>query len=111
MLFRSALFSLKMAILVLTLIGCVFFYRFFCRTLCPLGAIYGLFNKISIFHLEVDSHRCVGCGKCKEVCGMEVDPVKTPDSPECIRCGACVDVCPADALHLGFSTKCKKNLS
>ena len=107
----GALFSLKMAILVLTLIGCVFFYRFFCRTLCPLGAIYGLFNKISIFHLEVDSHRCVGCGKCKEVCGMEVDPVKTPDSPECIRCGACVDVCPADALHLGFSTKCKKNLS
>lgn len=107
----GSLFSLKMTILILTLIGCVFFYRFFCRTLCPLGAIYGLFNKISIVHLEVDRHRCVGCGKCKDVCGMEVNPVQTPNAAECIRCGACVDVCPADALRLGFSTKCKKNLS
>ncbi|MCX4324313.1 MAG: 4Fe-4S binding protein [Lachnospiraceae bacterium] len=107
----GSLFSLKMTILILTLIGCVFFYRFFCRTLCPLGAIYGLFNKISIVHLEVDRHRCVGCGKCKDVCGMEVNPVQTPNAAECIRCGACVDVCPADALYLGFSIKCKKNLS
>ncbi len=106
----GSLFSLKMTILILTLIGCVFFYRFFCRTLCPLGAIYGLFNKISIVHLEVDRHRCVGCGKCKDVCGMEVNPVQTPNAAECIRCGACVDVCPADALYLGFSIKCKKNL-
>ncbi len=106
----GSLFSLKMTILILTLIGCVFFYRFFCRTLCPLGAIYGLFNKISIVHLEVDRHRCVGCGKCKDACGMEVNPVQTPNAAECIRCGACVDVCPADALYLGFSIKCKKNL-
>ena len=101
----GSLFSLKMTILVLTLIGCVFFYRFFCRTLCPLGAIYGLFNKISILHLEVDSHKCVGCGKCKNVCGMEVDPVQTPNAAECIRCGACVDVCPTGAVCLTCRTK------
>lgn len=101
----GSLFSLKMTILVLTLIGCVFFYRFFCRTLCPLGAIYGLFNKISIFHLEVDRHKCVGCGKCKDVCGMEVDPVQTPNAAECIRCGACVDVCPTGAVCLTCRTK------
>lgn len=101
----GTLFSLKMAILVLTLCGCVFFYRFFCRTLCPLGAIYGLFNKISFIHLEVDSHKCVGCGKCKAVCGMEVDPVQTPNAAECIRCGACVDVCPTGAVCLTCRTK------
>lgn len=101
----GSLFSLKMTILVLTLIGCVFFYRFFCRTLCPLGAIYGLFNKISILHLEVDRHKCVGCGKCKDVCGMEVDPVQTPNAAECIRCGACVDVCPTGAVCLTSRTK------
>lgn len=106
----GTLFSLKMAILILTVIGCVFFYRFFCRILCPLGAIYGLFNKISIFHLEIDSHKCVGCGKCKEACKMEVDPVKTPGSMECIRCGACVDACPTGAVCLGFSAKCGKTL-
>lgn len=106
----GTLFSLKMAILILTVIGCVFFYRFFCRVLCPLGAIYGLFNRISIFHLEIDSHKCIGCGKCKEACKMEVDPVKAPDSMECIRCGACVDACPTGAVCLGFSAKCGKTL-
>lgn len=106
----GALFSLKMAILIMTIIGCVFFYRFFCRVLCPLGAIYGLFNKISILHLETDSHKCIGCGKCREACKMDVDPVKTPDSPECIRCGACVDACPAGAVFLGFSAKRDKTL-
>lgn len=98
----GALFSLKAAVLILTLIGCVIVYRFFCRVLCPLGAIYGLFNKISLFRLEVDNHKCIGCGKCKEVCKMEVDPVKTPDSAECIRCGACADICPAGAVCMGF---------
>ena len=98
----GALFGLKAAILILTLIGCVIVYRFFCRVLCPLGAIYGLFNKISLFRLEVDNHKCIGCGKCKEVGKMEVDPVKTPDSAECIRCGACADICPAGAVCMGF---------
>lgn len=100
----GALFTLKAAILAVTLIGCVLIYRFFCRTLCPLGAIYGLFNRISIYHLEVDGDKCVKCGKCSRVCGMEVDPVRTPGSAECIRCGACADACPVGAIHLGFRT-------
>ena len=98
----GSLFSLKMAILILTIVGCVFVYRFFCRTMCPLGAIYGLMNKISVYHLEIDKHKCVNCGKCRQVCKMEVDPVKTPDSAECIRCGACASVCPKDAIYIGF---------
>lgn len=98
----GALFTLKMAILLVTILGCILIYRFFCRTLCPLGAIYGLFNKISIYHLEVDEHRCNGCGKCKRACQMEVDPVRNPQSAECIRCGACVDACPQSAIRLGY---------
>ena len=70
--------------------------------MCPLGAIYGLMNKISVYHLEIDKHKCVNCGKCRQVCKMEVDPVKTPDSAECIRCGACASVCPKDAIYIGF---------
>ena len=101
----GSLFSLKMAILILTIVGCIVVYRFFCRTMCPLGAIYGLMNKISIYHLEIDKNKCVNCGKCKQVCKMEVDPVKTPNSAECIRCGACVSACPKEAINMGF---CKK---
>lgn len=96
---------MKMAVLIVTIIGCVLIYRFFCRVLCPLGAIYGLLNKISIYRLEVDAHKCVNCGKCKRICKMEVDPVKTPDSAECIRCGACADTCPEGALCLRFRMK------
>lgn len=99
------LFSLKMLILIITIVGSIGIYRFFCRVACPLGAIYGLMNKVSFYRLEVDSHQCVKCGKCKSTCKMEVDPVQKPDSAECIRCGACAEVCPKDAISLGFRTK------
>lgn len=96
------LFSLKMVILLGTILGCMSIYRFFCKAICPLGAIYGLLNKISIYHLEVDTAACVSCGKCAGACKMDVDPVKNPNSAECIRCGVCRDACPAGAIHLGF---------
>lgn len=96
------LFFLKTAILVVTILGCLFFYRFFCRVLCPLGVIYGFMNKISIYHLEVDQKKCVGCGKCSRVCRMDVNPVNKPDSVECIRCGECAEACPVQAIWLGF---------
>lgn len=96
------LFFLKLALLLATIAGCVLIYRFFCRAACPLGAIYGLMNKISVCRLRVDGQKCVSCGKCRKICKMEVDPVKNPDSAECIRCGACAAACPADAIHIGF---------
>lgn len=101
----GALFDLKIAVLILTIIGSMSIYRFFCKVICPLGAIYGLMNKISIYHLEVNRDQCVNCGKCSRVCKMDVDPVKHPDSAECIRCGACAEVCPTQAVSLGM---CKK---
>lgn len=103
------LFFVKAVILIGTIVGCVLIYRFFCKALCPLGAIYGLLNKISIYHLEVDHHKCVGCGKCASVCKMDVDPVKTPNSAECIRCGNCKAVCPVKAIHMGFGSCKEKN--
>ncbi len=104
----GSLFSLKMFILIATIICCIFIYRFFCKALCPLGAIYGIMNKVSIYHLEIDKNKCTGCGKCKNTCKMEVNPVEKPDSAECIRCGECVHACQAEALYLGFKLSGKK---
>lgn len=98
----GALFGLKASILVLTLIGCVFIYRFFCKMICPLGAIYGLLNKISMYHIEIDDDKCTECGRCAKVCKMNVDPAKNPNSAECIRCGKCAESCPSKAIHMGF---------
>jgi polyferredoxin len=96
------LFALKTAIALGTVLGCLAVYRFFCRVLCPSGAIYGLFNKISLYRIRLKKENCVGCGACSRVCKMGVDPSFAPDSPECIRCGDCVKVCRFSALASGF---------
>ena len=99
---------MKMTILFGTILGSLLIYRFFCKGLCPLGVIYGLMNKVSIYHLEVDQSKCIGCGKCSRICMMDVDPVKKPDSVECIRCGKCARECPRHAITIGFGKKKEK---
>ena len=102
------IFSVKLIILLGVLLGCMLVYRFFCKVMCPLGAIYGLLNKVSLYHLTVDREKCNGCGSCSRVCRMDVDPVRTPDSMECIRCGECREACPQKAIHLGFGMERKQ---
>ena len=72
------------------------------KHLCPLGAFYALFNKVSLFGMKVDEHKCVSCGKCAKVCKMDVDVTKTPNSTECIRCGKCISACPTDAVSFQY---------
>ncbi len=96
------IFALKMTILVIVIAGCIFVKRFFCKVFCPLGAFYGLMNKISIYHMSLDKSMCVRCGMCAAVCDMDVDPVKELKSPECIRCGKCVSACPKKALKFSL---------
>ena len=98
----GALFSVKACILIITLIGCLSVCRFFCKVMCPRGAIYGLLNKVSIYHMECNKKTCVSCGKCHNICPMDVDPVKNPNSAECIRCGKCVASCPKESRALKF---------
>ena len=98
----GALFSWKAFLLIVTIVGSILVYRFFCKIACPLGAIYGLLNKISFYRLTIDENKCIRCGKCARICPMDVDPVKSPQSAECIRCGACAAACPTGAIRLGF---------
>lgn len=97
------LFDWKVFLLLSILVLSMFTYRPFCKFLCPLGAVYGMMNPISLYHLRVDEDKCIDCGLCKKACKMGIDPRKTPNSPECIRCGDCARVCPTGAIAKGFS--------
>lgn len=101
----GTLFSFKMCILIATLIGCLMVCRFFCKVMCPLGAIYGLLNKVSLYHMVIDKDRCISCGMCSANCPMDVDPVKNPNSAECIRCGKCTEQCPGQVLEIRFKKR------
>ena len=98
----GGLFTWKLCILLAVAVLSVLFYRPFCKWLCPLGAFYALFNKVSLLQMKVDANACISCGKCVKVCSMDVDVTKTPDHAECIRCGKCVLACPTGAVRFRY---------
>ena len=102
----GALFTWKCSILLGVVVLSVVFYRPFCKWLCPLGAIYALLNKVSLFQMKVDKHKCISCGKCAQACKMDVDVTQTPNHTECIRCGMCIRACPTNAVcfRYGFGS-------
>lgn len=89
------LFTWKFAILVVVVVACVFIYRAFCRFICPLGAIYGLFCRLSLLGVKLDKNKCIDCGLCIEGCKMDIKHV---GDHECIQCGECIPVCPVQAI-------------
>ena len=88
-------FVWKFSLLVAFIVCSVFIFRFFCRFFCPLGAIYGFFNRIALLGVRVDKDSCTDCGKCVSVCKMDV---KRVGDHECINCGACISACPTKAI-------------
>lgn len=99
------LFAWKICLLALIILLSIKYYRPFCKYLCPLGAVYGLFNPIAFYRLTVDTKTCTECRICQKACKMDIPVYKTPNSPECIRCGDCQAKCP----HGCISSTFKKN--
>jgi ferredoxin-type protein NapH len=95
-------FWLKIAILAVFLLWMMVTKRPFCRTACPLGAIWSMFNPISLYRLEVDGDSCNRCDKCREVCPVDINVYDNPNSAECIRCLECKGACPNGAVTSGF---------
>jgi ferredoxin-type protein NapH len=96
-------FWLKMGILLFFLIWMVLSKRPFCRAVCPLGAMLGLFNRVSLYRMAVDDGKCTTCVRCREVCPVDIDISDDPNSPSCIRCLECKKACQEGAITSGFS--------
>ena len=90
------MFTWKFALFCAIAVACVFIYRAFCRFICPLGAIYGFFNKIALLGIKLDKEKCTDCGLCVAHCKMDI---KRVGDHECINCGECISVCPTKAIR------------
>lgn len=72
--------------------------RFFCRFMCPLGALLGLFSRFALFRINRDVSRCTDCNLCLTRCEGAADPQAKVRLSECFGCMNCLDDCPEDAL-------------
>lgn len=87
-------------ILMAILICSIFIERFFCRYLCPLGALFAIVSGKRIYKIRRESDTCSNCGLCTKKCSMGIDiPEKDAvTSGECINCMQCITVCPRESL-------------
>ncbi len=101
------MFTVGLIFLIIIIIGSMVIERFFCRYLCPLGAIFTLFSKLKITNIYKERSVCGKCRACTATCSMGLalykeDKVKEVD---CISCLKCVDICPKNNVNLGINKK------
>jgi len=96
------IFYIKFLFALLFIAGSMTMKRFFCVLFCPIGAIYGLFNKISLLQIKYDKSKCTKCGICSAVCPMDINIYENTTDYDCIRCFECINKCPSGALSKGI---------
>jgi polyferredoxin len=80
-----------------------FLTRFWCRVLCPLGALLGVLSTKSLFRIRRDVEKCTDCQKCLQYCYGGCDPHTELRISECHVCMNCIEDCPEDAIHFGLA--------
>ncbi len=81
--------------------------RFWCRFLCPLGALLALFGRWSILRLRINEEKCLHCHLCTLECETQANPYPAEEwrRPECVYCFTCASVCPTAAISFGLTPK------
>ncbi|MDY0288096.1 MAG: 4Fe-4S binding protein [Sphaerochaeta sp.] len=78
--------------------------RAFCKYGCPITVFLKPASYFSLLRVKIHEEKCISCGKCKQVCPMDVDMMdnsrKRLHGTECILCMQCIDACPTQALYL-----------
>ncbi len=89
-------YAVSFIVLLLVMTGAVFIERFFCRYLCPLGAVFTIVSKLSFFRISKPTRGCGNCSLCSRKCsmGIELTKMEKVKSGECIYCLKCMDACP-----------------
>lgn len=104
-LFFAEMSGVAAGVMGLLAIGSILWRGFWCRYLCPYGALLGLVSWLSPMKIRRDPVSCIDCKLCDKACGARL-PVSTRlsiTSPECTGCLDCVAVCPVkDALGIGL---------
>jgi polyferredoxin len=81
--------------------------RFFCRYICPTGALMAIFQKYSLAGMKRDPVKCTKCPHCEITCPMQINILDLPwekfNDPECIMCMECIDACPHGSLSPKFA--------
>lgn len=99
-------FSLKVILVLLVL--SLFIKNFWCRYLCPYGALIGLGSLFGITKIKRNENTCISCHQCTRVCpqGIRVSEKKAVHTPECSACMQCVEACPIkDTLNMTVGPK------
>lgn len=94
-------------LLVLALLG-IFIQNFWCRYLCPYGALIGLGSLFRITKIKRNESTCIDCNQCTRVCpqGINVAKLKAVTTPECTSCFSCIEACPVkDTLNMTVANK------
>ena len=85
--------------------------RFFCRVLCPLGALLGTIAPLALFRINRDVHKCTDCNLCLTRCEAAADPQGKLRLSECFACMNCIDDCPEDALSFRLLGQDRKQVT
>ncbi len=84
--------------------------RFWCRYLCPAGALLGLLSRWNLFKLKIDEEKCIKCGLCTQHCETQANPYPNEKwrSGECVYCQNCASICPTGAIRFPVSARPEK---
>jgi len=75
--------------------------RFWCRYLCPTGALLGLLSRWNLLKVRIDKEKCIDCGLCTQHCETQANPYPNEKwkSAECVYCATCAAICPTAAVR------------